>query len=554
MRKYKTSDGKILTEKELKELQENLLKQIAEKQSVIELHEARMIYSKYVEYTHKAVIKNAKTADSKTAGIATFQKYICDTIDKLLKNELLNDQGKPYEGITVSIPGQHGKSMCITETLPSYYLGQNPRDHVIEISYGDDLATKFGRRNKQKINEFGQQLFNIRLSQDSSSASDFEIDKHKGGMMSRGIGAGISGNPADLIIIDDPYKNRTDADSPTYKKMVIDEWLNTIRIRASAKCKYIIVHTRWNEDDLIGYLHENESEKWFKISFPVEAEEYEEVTGRNIGDPLLPESGKGKEWLQSFKQSFLNDPSEGGMRAWNSLMQQRPTSIKGNMIKRHYWQRYKLTLEMQKGHGFDELIQSWDCSFKDTDGSDFVAGGLWGRIGANCYLLDIDYRRMGIVETMNAIRNMTKKYPKAICKLIEDKANGPAVIQMMKVKVQGLIPVKAVRGKGERVNAVLPLWEAGNVFIPDEIEIDRGVYQRCPWADTVIDQCAEFRPEKKTQKDDLVDMSSQALNRFMYSYVKRTGRSNYPTGFTTAEELKDMGFSDMTPRKVVNLF
>jgi predicted phage terminase large subunit-like protein len=534
-----TIDKKVIEQKKAQ-----LLKQAADLKFQIDAIEARQIYSRYVEFVHRGRWIPAK-----------FLVHICDSIDQLLEGKLLNQHGEPYEGIIIQQPPQTGKSQTVTETLPSYFLGKWPYGRVIEISYGDDLATRFGRRNKQKIEEFGKLLFNIELSKDSSSAVDFELAGTKGGMISRGIGASITGNPGDLILIDDPYKNRQDADSPSYQKMVIDEWLNTIRTRASAKCKFILIQTRWNEDDLAGYLQTNEPDKWFVISFPLEAEDYEPITGRQPGDALFPEIGKDNTWLGKYKESFINDPTEGGIRAWNALMQQRPTSKAGNMIKREYWQRYKLTLKMQKGIGFDELLQSWDCSFKDTDGTDFVAGGVWGRIGANCFLLDVKYERMDIVKTMNNLLAMTRKWPRTLCKLIEDKANGPAVISMLKMKVPGMIPVPAIKSKAERVNAVLPLWEAGNVYIPDEVEISPGVFQKCTWAGEVIEQCAAFRPEKKAQKDDLVDMSTMALNRFMYAFVKLAGQQQTVKGFTTEEEMKDMGMATMEPRraKVVNL-
>jgi predicted phage terminase large subunit-like protein len=454
-------------------------------------------------------------------------------------------------------------SRCITETLPSYFLGKNPYKHVIEVSYNEDFAERFGRRNIEKINEFGyifneyegigkqaKLKFKFEIAKNKAAATEFEIEKTKGGMLSKGFGSGISGSPSDLTIIDDPYKNRQDADSPAYCNFIIQEWLNVIRIRASAKCKYVVIHTRWNEGDLIGYLLDYEPDKWFEIRFPLEAEEYEPITGRNIGDSLLPEAGKDNEWLKKFKTSFVNDPTEGGMRAWNALMQQRPSSVEGNLIKRAYWQRYKLTLKMQKGEGFTEMLQSWDCSFKDTSISDLVAGGVMGRIGANCFLVDVDYKRMDIIRTMEGITRFSRKYPKALCKLIEDKANGPAVIQMMKVKTPGMIAVKATKSKEEGVNSVLPLWEAGNVYIPDEIEVSPGVWKKCLWADEVIDQHAAFKPGKKVQKDDLVDMVRQALQRFMYAFVPNDIQQRAVVGFTTSKELEDMG---VVPQKVIKL-
>lgn len=485
-------------------------KQLIERQVQIQSQAMPLLakedYATYVEYTHSY---------DKHFRIAKFQKYICGCIDKLIAGELLNDKGVPYEGICLSQPAQTGKSRCITETLPSYYLGKNPYDHAMEISYGDDLANRFGRRNIEKINEFGKSLFGIEISPDKKAADEFEISKYRGGMISRGIGAAITGSPSDLTIVDDPYKNRQDADSPTYKQFVINEWLNTIRTRASAKCKYIIVHTRWNEDDLIGYLLDNEPDKWFEIRFPLEAEEYEEITGRQPGDALLSEAGKDNKWLQNFKTSFINDPTEGGMRAWNALMQQRPSSLEGNMIKREYWKRYDLTLEMQRQGFFPVKVQSWDCALKDT--SDPVAGGVWAKSGANYYIVDHKGGRMDIVKTMDGIEEFTKNHPDATAKLVEDKANGPAAIRMLQNKVHGLIPINpGTKSKAERVNIVLPLFIAGNVHIPKRIETSPGIFVHCEWADYIIEQCAAFKPDRKVQRDDEVDQTSQALNWLMY--------------------------------------
>lgn len=467
---------------------------------------AKERYADYVRYVHRY---------DKKFSLAPFQEYICDCIDKLLNNELLNEKGEPYEGICLSQPPQTGKTTVITATAPSYYLGKFPFGHAIDISYGEDLAVKFGRRNKQKIEEFGKKIFDIELSKLSSSALEFELDKTNGGLISRGIGGAITGNPADFIIVDDPYKNRQEADSQVYQKFVIDEWLNTIQTRASANCKYIVVHTRWNEDDLIGYLLQNEPDKWFEISFPAIAEKDEPHIGRKIGEALLPEAGKDIAWLLKKKETYEKDPGEGGIRAWNALYQQRPSSLEGNMIKREYWQRYDLTLEMQKQGFFPAKVQSWDCALKDT--SDPVAGQVWGKSGANYYLLDHNGGRMDIVKTMEGIENWSKKYPDATAKLIEDKANGPAAIRMLQNKIHGLIPINpGTKSKAERVNTILPLFIAKNVYIPKRIEVQPGVFVHCDWAEAIIEQCAAFKPDKKVQRDDEVDCCSQALNWLMY--------------------------------------
>ncbi len=512
-------------------------------QDIIDHKEAKDSYAKYVALTHKY---------DKAFKIAPFQVYLCELIQRFLADELTNEKGIPYDGLTISMPSQHGKSRCVTETLPSWFLGNNPSRHVIEISYNENFAERFGRRNIEKVQEFGKSIFNIELATSKTSATEFEIKRSKGGMLSKGLGGGISGYEGDLIIVDDPYKGRTDADSPSYNKFVLDEWYNVVVTRMSARCKTIVIHTRWNTDDLIGYLLEAQPKSWYEIKFPLIAEKHEPVIGRRMGDALLPEAGKDNEWAQKHKKKFLSDPKGGGLRAWNSLMQQRPVNIEGNMIKREFWRRYDLSLEMQKDGFMDRVAQSWDCAFKDMAEADFVAGGVWGKSGSGFYLMDVFHEQVGIVRTMKAIKDMIEKWPHALARYIEEKANGEAVMQMMKATVSGLIPVTATKSKAERVNTVLPLFEAGNIYIPQRIEVQAGVWEHCRWADAVIEECAEFDPLKKTQKDDLVDMTTQGLMKMMYDFtaISDTERA---IGFASPLELEDMGVKPgvVRPRSTV---
>ena len=114
----------------------------------------------------------------------------------------------------------------------------------------------------------------------------------------------------------------------------------------------------------------------------------------------------------------------------------------------------------------DEVLQSWDLTFKSTDSSDFVAGAGVGQARANKYLLDYALDRMDVIGTMQAIGRFTGRWPSATAKLIEDKANGPAVITMLKNKITGLIAVEPEGGKVSRAYAAQPEVEAGNVFLP----------------------------------------------------------------------------------------
>jgi predicted phage terminase large subunit-like protein len=152
---------------------------------------------------------------------------------------------------------------------------------------------------------------------------------------------------------------------------------------------------------------------------------------------------------------------------------------------------------------FDELLQSWDCTFKDTAASDFVAGQVVGRLGADKFLLDYVCERLGIVATMEAIRSWRIKWPKAIAILIEDKANGPAVIQMLHKEIAGLIAVDPKGGKTSRAYAAAPEVESGNVYLPHPLI--------APWVGRFIGSAASF---PNAAHDDDVDAFTQAIIRW----------------------------------------
>ena len=174
------------------------------------LNDYRMIlqtdYCAYVQYVHKGMWKVSK-----------FHRYLCDMIQDFVERET----GHAFDILILSTPPQHGKSQSVSETLPSWYLGRHPTNKVIEISYNEDYATKFGRANRQKIKEFGADVFGIKIAGSPDTNLEFALDNNVGRMISRGIMTGITGNGANLMIIDDPIKNNAEAFSEAYREREI---------------------------------------------------------------------------------------------------------------------------------------------------------------------------------------------------------------------------------------------------------------------------------------------------------------------------------------------
>lgn len=438
----------------------------------------RSSYAAYCYFVHKE-----KWIDTK------FHKFLANTVQSFVETAT----GNPYDILVISTPPQHGKSMTVTETLPSWYEGKYPDRRCIVACYNDDFAGKFGRRNKAKIEEYGQFIFNISLSK--SSDRDIEIAEHSGSIITRGIMSGITGNSGDLIIIDDPVKNRQEADSVTYRDRLWEEWQNSIKTRTQAGTKIIIIQTRWHEDDLAGRVIREENNVQV-LNIPVEAEA-NDILGRKVGDALCPEIGKDNTWLRLFKESYQNS-ADGGMRAWNALFQGRPTSEEGNIFKREWWQFYDVLPET-----IQLKVISVDATFKDNADSDFVAIEVWGKLNADFYLIDVIKRRMDFPETLRAIKAMNAKYPDRHSILIEDKANGPAIISMLRHEIPGVIAIEPKGSKTARANAVTSIVESGNVYLPR-------------YADFTGEFIEEHAAFPNGVNDDLVDSFTQFLDKYKF--------------------------------------
>lgn len=462
---------------------------------------ARYNYADYVRLVHEGRWKKSR-----------FGRFLCDEIQAFVEHPT----DRPYDILVVSVPPQHGKSMTITETLPSWYLGKNPYHRVIEISYNVEFAKQFGRKNRDKIKYFGKQVFGVELAVRPNSALEFELSNHVGSMISRGLGSGVTGRGCNLMIIDDPVKNRKEADSKTTRNWVWSEWQDSFKSRLAAGAKVIVIQTRWHEDDLAGRIIE--TEPGVKVlNLPCEAEENDPM-GRSPGEPLHPEINKGAAWLKSFKESVKKTE---GTRTWEALYQGHPTVDEGNIIKREWWRFYD---ENEVPENLFKVI-SIDSSFKDTDRSDFTAIQVWGKQEANYYLLERVKARMDFVSTMNKLKYLRYAHPTTVGILVEDKANGPAVVSMLKNSVPGVIAVNPQGGKMARLNAVAGVIEAGNVYLPREAD----------WIDEFIDEFAAF---PNGAHDDEVDCCSQALNRLVYTY-------------THIEPPKEEDLEQLRPRKQI---
>lgn len=405
--------------------------------------------------------------------------------------KLVDASARRIKRLIVTEPPRHGKSELISKYYPAWHLGLFPDDRIILTSYEADFAASWGRKSRDIMEEYGEELFGVRVRQDSSAANRWDIKNHSGGMNTAGAGGPITGKGGDVIIVDDPIKNADEANSPTIRDKVWEWYQSTLYTRLEPDGVIIIVMTRWHEDDLVGRLLNpefGEVEDWEVINLPAIAEENDPL-GRKVGEPLWKERYNNKE-LERIKNTV-------GSYWWNALYQQRPSPPEGAIVHREWWQYYNVL-----PNRFDEVIQSWDASFKETKDGSYVVGQVWGRLGADKYLIDQVRARIDFTDTIRAIKNMAIKYPQAKLKLVEDKANGPAIISTLRKEISGIVPIDPQGSKEARAYSVSPDIEAGNVYLPSP--------SLAPWIRDYVEEWAAF-PHGKN--DDQVDATTQALDR-----------------------------------------
>lgn len=392
-------------------------------------------------------------------------------------------------------PPRHGKSLLSSRLFPGYYLAKRPDKWVGLCSYEATLAQDFSRSSRDGFIRVGAEV------RTDSSAVHLWQTTDGGGMWAAGVGGPITGRGADLGLIDDPLKNAEEAASDTIRAKHKSWYDSTFYTRLEPNAAQVITQTRWNEDDLSGYLLSKEAEEpegWHIINFEAIKEAVQvsvpascTIAGdwRKEGEALCPERYDATQ-LRKIERRV-------GSYYWAALYQQRPAPLEGGMLKRAWWRYYQTPPD-----DFDQILQSWDMTFKDSIGTDFVVGQVWGRKGARAYLLDQVRDRMDFPTTLEAIKQMSATWPSSRLKLVEDKANGPAVIASLNHKIPGLVAVEPDGGKIARAAGASPIIEAGNVYLPEP--------SIAPWIGSFVAEASAF---PNGTHDDQVDACTQALNR-----------------------------------------
>jgi predicted phage terminase large subunit-like protein len=424
-------------------------------------------------------------------------RLLCETLDKFARGEI--------QRLIVSMPPRHGKSELVSRRLPAFIFGINPDAQIISASYGADLASRMNRDVQRIMDspDYARIFPKTKLSGDNvrtvaqgtflRNSDIFEIVNHKGVYRSAGVGGAITGMGANFAVIDDPIKNQEEADSPVYREKVWEWYTSTLYTRLEKQGQVLLTMTRWHEDDLAGRLLAQAkadplADQWVMLELPaVRDTDTNELDPREMGEAL---------WPEKYPLPRLNKIKANGSRVWNALYQQRPSAAQGNIIKREHFRYYDARPNLT------DMLISVDATFTGKKTSDYVAMQVWGRDRANKYLVDQVHEQLGITATIRELLKLCGKYPAAALKLIENKANGPAIEDLLKDEVSGLVLWEPRGDKVSRLNACAPQFEGGNVYFPNPA--------LNPWVKDLVEELVTF---PNATHDDRTDACTMALLR-----------------------------------------
>lgn len=408
-----------------------------------------------------------------------------------------------YRRLIIEVPPQHGKSTTASIAFPAWYLGRHPRDRVILASYAQQLATRNGRSVRNLINA-DTSPFDGRVAYDQKAAAQWET-QDGGGLLAVGAGAGVTGFRGNLIVLDDPMKDREEAESELVRENRWQWYTDVLRTRRTPGALEVIIMTRWHEQDIVGRIKASaQAFRWKVLTLPAIAEE-DDLLGRKAGEALWPERYPVSE-LPSVEFGEISE------RSFAALYQQRPYPAGGSVFRRDWLQTWPGELPPERTSGVDQygrtltyrgtwrVIQTVDSSWDKGVGHDFSVIATWATDGIGFYLLDVWRDRVEYpdLERIVAARFAEQTYrPTAV--VVEDKANGRVLIQRLRRMKIPVMPFSAKGSKEARADAVTPMFAAHAVWLPPT---------NPPWLAAWIEEHLAF---PNGEYDDQVDTTSSAL-------------------------------------------
>lgn len=414
---------------------------------------------------------------------------------RILNSALLRVSQGDCKRLMVFMPPQHGKSSLVSQYFPAFHLGRNPEDRIILGSYEGTFAASWGRKVREVVETWGSLLYGIQVDQRSGAADDWRLNRYGGGMVTAGRGGGVTGRPAHLLIVDDPFKDAMEANSATIRDTAWDWFRTAAYPRLATGGRIVLVQTRWHEDDLAGRLLRDMAdggEQWEVILFE----------GINdVGEALCPD-------LHSLEELRVIRRLQGTYY-WSALYQQRPAPAGGYIFRRE-WFRYftveadRYVLWDQEGReaaAYDKarcwIIQTCDPAATAKEENDWFCLDTWVVTpSADLLLLDVDRQHAETTMHRGILRAAWAKW-RPVVQGVENKTFGLNIIQECMLDGLPIVPLAADTDKVARARPAAARMEAGAVYF----------LRGAPWLQSREGELLDF---PRGRWDDQVDTTSYA--------------------------------------------
>ena len=387
-------------------------------------------------------------------------KDVCKRLEEFSKAVV----AKKSPRLMLFMPPRHGKSTLASVAFPAWHMGRNPEHEFISCSYSGSLAMGFSRKVRQLLREpTYKTAFSTRLDPDSQSAEAW-LTTAGGGFVAAGVGGGITGKGAHVLVIDDPVKNREDAESQNNRDSNWDWYTSTAYTRLAPGGGILVILTRWHDDDLAGRLLKATTEggdDWEVVRYPAIAEEEEEF--RDSGEALHPE--------RYDIPALTRIQKAVGPRDWSALYQQNPVADDGDYFSRNmilYYDPEDIDHELMK------FYCAWDLAIGKRDRNDYTVGIVVGVDEADqLYIVDVVRGRFDGFEIVEQILDLYELWRPSIIGIEKghiEMALGPLLEK--RVRERGLYEAyfkdlkTGRRDKEARARAIQGRMQQGMVFLP----------------------------------------------------------------------------------------
>lgn len=428
---------------------------------------------------------------------------IAEHLEALYRGEIRN--------LIINVPPRHAKSSLSSVLFPAWVWQRDPAESFLFSSHAQSLSTRDSVRCRTLLqSDWYRRTFNVgwTLSDDQNTKNRYN-NTAGGYRISTSVGGAGIGEGAGILIVDDPHDPVEAKKSATARQAVLDWWdlLMSSRAVNPRTVRRLVIMQRLAPMDLCGHLLQQGG--WEHLCLPAEYEGNRSriSTGwtdwRTQQDELLWPERFGRTEVEAAKKTLGAQDAAG-------QLQQRPAPLEGLEVKRAWW-RYWTELPPR----FDEVIQSWDLTYKKTKTGAFVVGQVWGRLGADKYLVHQTKERWGFNEQIAGLLSVSAAFPDAGRKLLEDAANAQALLATVSSKVPGVVLVRPDGDKEFRAKACAPEIESGNVYLPPP--------HVAPWVPGFVEAWAQM---PNCEFWDEIDAASQAiryLSRRTYTDISLGG-------------------------------